>query len=50
MEFDLQQKPLRTWSHLAANRKKPNEYDIVSRKLHYSMNNPDAPWEQSPES
>lgn len=50
MEFDLEQKPLRTWSHLAKNRRKPSEYDIVSKKLHYSMNNPDAPWEQSPDS
>ncbi len=50
MEFDLEQKPLRTWSHLAKNRRKPSEYDIVSKKLHYSMNNADAPWEQSPDS
>lgn len=42
-------KPMRTWSHLAAQRKKPSEYDIVSRKLHYSTNNPDAPWELSPD-
>jgi toluene monooxygenase system protein E len=48
MGFDLEQKPLRTWSHLAKNRRKPSEYDIVSKNLHYSMNNPDAPWEQSP--
>ena len=50
MEFDLEQKTLRTWSHLAKNRRKPSEYDIVSKKLHYSMNNPDAPWEQAPDS
>lgn len=42
-------KPMRTWSHLAGQRKKPSEYDIVSRKLHYSTNNPDAPWELSPD-
>jgi toluene monooxygenase system protein E len=48
MSFESK-KPLRTWSHLAEMRKKPSEYDIVSRKLHYSTNNPDAPWELSPD-
>lgn len=48
MSFESK-KPLRTWSHLAEQRKKPSEYDIVSRKLHYSTNNPDAPWELSPD-
>lgn len=50
MEFDLEQKPLKTWSHLAGNRRKPSEYDIVSKRLHYSTNNPNAPWEQAPDS
>lgn len=49
MSFESK-KPMRTWSHLAEMRKKPSEYDIVSRKLHYSTNNPDAPWELSPDS
>ncbi len=48
MSFESK-KPMRTWSHLAEQRKKPSEYDIVSRKLHYSTNNPDAPWELSPD-
>jgi len=48
MSFESK-KPLRTWSHLAELRKKPSEYDIVSRKLHYSTNNPDSPWELSPD-
>ncbi|RNL57699.1 ferritin family protein [Zhongshania marina] len=50
MSFIENQKPLRTWSHLSGGRKKPSEYDVVSRKLHYSTNNPDAPWELSPTS
>lgn len=48
MSFESK-KPLRTWSHLAKLRKKPSEYDIVSRKLHYSTNNPESPWELSPD-
>lgn len=48
MSFESK-KPMRTWSHLAQQRKKPSEYDIVSRKLHYSTNNLDAPWELSPD-
>ncbi|QHS11108.1 aromatic/alkene monooxygenase hydroxylase subunit beta [Sinimarinibacterium sp. NLF-5-8] len=38
-------KPLKTWSHLAARRRKPSEYEIVSTNLHFSTNNPDAPFE-----
>jgi toluene monooxygenase system protein E len=38
-------KPLKTWSHLAGNRRRPSEYEIVSTNLHYHMNNPDQPWE-----
>ncbi len=41
-------KPLKTWSHLAANRRRPSEYEIVSTNLHYSTDNPDAPWELDP--
>jgi len=36
--------PLKTWSHLAGKRKKPSEYDIVSKNLHYNMQNPKQPF------
>jgi len=42
-------KPLKTWSHLAGNRKRPSEYEIVSTNLHYHTNNPDNPWELDPD-
>ena len=42
-------KPLKTWSHLAGNRRRPSEYEIVSTNLHYHTNNPDAPWELDPD-
>ena len=38
-------KPLKTWSHLAGNRRRPSEYEIVSTNLHTSLDNPDKPWE-----
>ncbi len=41
-------KPLKTWSHLAARKRKPSEYEIVSTNLHFSTNNPDAPFELDP--
>ena len=41
-------KPLKTWSHLASRRRKPSEYEIVSTNLHYSTDNPDAPFELDP--
>jgi len=41
-------KPLKTWSHLAGNRRRPSEYEIVSTNLHYHTNNPDNPWELDP--
>jgi toluene monooxygenase system protein E len=41
-------KPLKTWSHLAARRRKPSEYEIVSTNLHFSTNNPEAPFELDP--
>ena len=41
-------KPLKTWSHLAGRRKKPSEYEIVSTNLHYSTDNPEAPFELDP--
>ena len=42
-------KPLKTWSHLAARRRKPSEYEIVSAKLHYNDHTPGAPYELSPD-
>ncbi len=42
-------KPLKTWSHLAARRRKPSEYEIVTANLHYSTRDPNAPWELDPE-
>lgn len=41
-------KPLKTWSHLAGRRRKPSEYEIVSTNLHFSTNNPEAPFELDP--
>ena len=41
-------KPLKTWSHLAGRRRRPSEYEIVSTNLHYSTDNPDAPFELDP--
>jgi toluene monooxygenase system protein E len=43
-------KPLKTWSHLAGNRRRPSEYEVVSTNLHYRNSNTEAPWEQSPDS
>lgn len=42
-------KPLKTWSHLAARRRKPSEYEIVSANLHYNNRDPNAPYELDPE-
>ncbi|NOZ65418.1 MAG: toluene monooxygenase [Alphaproteobacteria bacterium] len=39
-------KPLKTWSHLSKNRRRPSEYEIVSVGLHFSTNDPDCAWEQ----
>ncbi len=41
-------KPLKTWSHLAGNRRRPSEYEIVSTNLHYFTDNPERPWELDP--
>ena len=41
-------KPLKTWSHLATRRRKPSEYEIVTTNLHYTTDNPDAPFELDP--
>ena len=43
-------KPLKTWSHLAARRRKPSEYEVVSVNLHYSTRpGSAAPYELDPE-
>jgi toluene monooxygenase system protein E len=44
-------KPLKTWSHLAANRRRPSEYEIVSVNLHGSKSslNDRPPFELSPD-
>lgn len=41
-------KPLKTWSYLSKNRRRPSEYEIVSTGLHFSTDNPDCPWELDP--
>ena len=41
-------KPLKTWSHLAARRRKPSEYEIVSANLHYNNRDANAPYELDP--
>lgn len=42
-------KPLKTWSHLAARRRKPSEYEVVSVNLHYSTRpGSAAPYELDP--
>jgi len=41
---------LKTWSALAGERKRPSEYEVLSYKLHARTRNPDAPYEQSPDS
>jgi toluene monooxygenase system protein E len=41
-------KPLKTWSHLAGQRRKPSEYEIVSTNLHFTTDNPAAPFELDP--
>ncbi len=41
-------KPLKTWSYLSKNRRRPSEYEIVSAGLHFSTDNPACPWELDP--
>ena len=41
--------PLKTWSHLAARRRKPSEYEIVSVNLHYNDRDANSPYELSPD-
>jgi toluene monooxygenase system protein E len=38
-------RPLKTWSHLAARRRRPSEYEIVSTKLHWHTRDQDQPWD-----
>ncbi len=42
-------KPQKTWSHLAARRRKPSEYEIVSTNLHCNNRDPNAPYELAPD-
>lgn len=41
-------KPLKTWSHLARNKRRPTEYEIVSTNMLWSTDEP-APWAQGPD-
>lgn len=38
-------KPLKTWSHLAARRRKPSEYEIVSTNLLWHTRDAEQPWD-----
>ncbi|AGS40408.1 MULTISPECIES: aromatic/alkene monooxygenase hydroxylase subunit beta [Cycloclasticus] len=38
-------KPLKTWSHLSKQRKRPSEYEIVTTNLHFHTNNKERPFE-----
>ena len=42
-------RPLKTWSHLAGQRRRPSEYEIVSTKLHWHARNGDEPWDVDPQ-
>lgn len=42
-------KPQKTWSHLAGQRRKPSEYEIVSVNTLFTTGNPDAALELSPD-
>lgn len=41
-------KPLKTFSHLAKQKRRPSEYEIVSTNLLWSTADPKAPWAMSP--
>ena len=41
-------KPLRTWSHLSGQRRRPSEYEIVSTNLMYDAKNAESPFELGP--
>ena len=38
-------KPLKTWSHLSKQRKRPSEYEIVTTNLHFHTDDPSKPFE-----
>ena len=40
-------RPLKTWSHLARERRRPSEYEIVSTNLHWHTRS-DQPWDVAP--
>lgn len=42
-------RPLKTWSHLAGQRRRPSEYEIVSTNLLWHTRNPGEPWDVDPE-
>jgi toluene monooxygenase system protein E len=42
-------KPLKTWSHLAKNKRRPTEYETVSTNLLWSTKQPEAPWLLGPD-
>jgi toluene monooxygenase system protein E len=46
---ELDTKPLKTWSHLSAQKRRPSEYEIVSVGLHFSTSFPECPWELDPD-
>jgi toluene monooxygenase system protein E len=41
--------PLKTWSHLARDKRRPTEYEVVSVGLHYHTRHPACPWELDPQ-
>jgi toluene monooxygenase system protein E len=41
---------LKTWSALSGGRKRPSEYEVLTYKLHARTRDPNAPYEQSPDS
>ena len=48
MTKDSELRPLKTWSHLAGQRRRPSEYEIVSTNLLWSTDD-DTPWVLAPE-
>lgn len=49
MSANLDRGGLKTWSALSGNKKRPSEYDIVTYKLLYRTRDPEAAYEQSPD-
>ncbi|MBM3482789.1 MAG: toluene monooxygenase [Alphaproteobacteria bacterium] len=41
-------KPLKTWSHLVRNKRRPTEYEIVSTNMLWSTGDQKAPWAMGP--